>query len=340
MRWTLLVVAVFLLCLPGRPWGQTTAPVVSSVSGTAVAGTSITINGSLLVNEDKSHYDSFFVSHPNASGFEGANPNADGWWDSGVQKGAYTSAVKLTGAKSAVINFVAEGNGVDAGDAIVFWPNTTSNVYLRTYVRLHRNSSSGWFGGQRKMIGYYSNNDTLIMAPDGTAWPATWSFFYGGSFHSANNPSGNLAPDRWYCVEWYTTSSSWTVWVDGVQVMTESSSGGSGQGNGYHFGLFDSDGPAGLSIDTYYDNMATGSTRLYPLSTVEIGNSSNYATATRRYQAPTFLSDGQVQVTCDLTGLGSGPYYLWVTNSQQQRSAAFPLGAASAPAAPTNVVIR
>ena len=335
MRWTLLVVAVFLLCLPERPWGQTTAPTISSVSGTPVSGTSITINGSLLVNEDTSHYDAWFTTHPHASGMEGASPSADGWWDSGLHEGVYVTDVKLTGPQSGKLHLAATGSSQDAGEAFYFTP-TLTNYYLRAYLRLHRNSATGWPLNQFKLIGQYGS-DVKILAPARNEWPTEWNMYYGGSNHWYNNPFGNIVADRWFCVEWYMSSSAWTVWIDGVQL----GSGGTGATGGWlEFGIFDTDGPSGLSMDAYYDNMATGSARLYPLSTVEIGNSATYATATKRYQAPTLLSDGQVQVTCDLTGLGSGPYYLWVTNNRQQRSAAIPLSATSAPAAPSNVVIR
>jgi len=341
VRWTLSVIALILISLTQFSSGQAAQPVIASVSGAVANRASITINGSLLVSEDKSHYDSWFTSHPNASGMDGANPNADGWFDLGLTFGSYVTSPKLTGTKSVKLNFTSP-SGAEAGESIVFAPNVTTNVYLRTYVQMHRNSASGWFGGQRKMIGYYSAGDTVIMAPaDGSEWGPNWDFFYGSSFHALPNPYGNLAPDHWYCIEWYTSNSGWTVWVDGIQVLAETSGGGVyGNGNYYHFGLFSSTSTPGLNMDFFFDNMVTGSARLYPLSKVEIGNSSDYATATKRYQAPTLLSDGQVQVTCDLTGLGNGPYYLWVTNNQQQRSAAFPLSATGAPAMPKNVVVR
>ena len=81
-------------------------------------------------------------------------------------------------------------------------------------------------------------------------------------------------------------------------------------------------GGTGTDFDLYNwtDGFTISTSRVYPSSVIEIGNNSTYALSTKVYQAPTALSDTSVAITCDLTGLGAGPYYLWVTNNKQERS--------------------
>ncbi|MGE5298112.1 MAG: fibronectin type III domain-containing protein, partial [Acidobacteriaceae bacterium] len=59
----------------------------------------------------------------------------------------------------------------------------------------------------------------------------------------------------------------------------------------------------------------------------------------KRTQALTSVSDGSVGFTADLAGLGSGPYYLFVTNNRQQVSSAYALsgGAVSDTVPPSQV---
>jgi hypothetical protein len=80
-----------------------------------------------------------------------------------------------------------------------------------------------------------------------------------------------------------------------------------------------------FDLTNWTDGFTISTSRIYCSSIIEIGNSSDYATADKVYQEPIYLSDGSVQIKANLTGLGSGPYYLWVTNNQQERSAPYPL---------------
>ena len=88
--------------------------------------------------------------------------------------------------------------------------------------------------------------------------------------------------------------------------------------------------------------MALSSSRVYPSSLVEISTSSTYGQGTVNFQEPVFLSDGSVKIKANLDGLGSGPYYLWVTNNGQSRSAVYNLsgGTVATLAPPTNLQVR
>jgi hypothetical protein len=89
-----------------------------------------------------------------------------------------------------------------------------------------------------------------------------------------------------------------------------------------------------VDISNWYDGLVDSTQRIYPASTIEISNSATYGSGTKVYQEPVYLSDGSVRIKANLSGLGGGPYYLWVTNNGQVRSAPYPLSGVAAPAAP------
>jgi hypothetical protein len=89
-------------------------------------------------------------------------------------------------------------------------------------------------------------------------------------------------------------------------------------------------------MDNYWDGFTISTSRAYPASVIEIGNSPDYATAKKVYQPPEFLSDNSIQVRADLSGLGSGPYYMWITNNRQQRTAAYALSSTPPQPCPGN----
>lgn len=70
-----------------------------------------------------------------------------------------------------------------------------------------------------------------------------------------------------------------------------------------------------------------------PASLIEVGDSSNYTTAKKVYQEPIYLSESSSQFKLDLTGLGAGPYYVWVTNNSGQISQPYTLVVPGQPSA-------
>jgi hypothetical protein len=91
--------------------------------------------------------------------------------------------------------------------------------------------------------------------------------------------------------------------------------------------------------------MITYSTsRIYPASKIEVSNSRIYGQGVVKWQEPLQISDTEIQVKLDLTGLGAGPYYLWITNNRQERGPVFPLSDAvendsDRPRSPTGIKI-
>lgn len=60
-------------CLPALALAA--PPTVNSALGAIKSGQVLIISGANMVNEDRTNWDPFFINHPNASSFEGANPS-------------------------------------------------------------------------------------------------------------------------------------------------------------------------------------------------------------------------------------------------------------------------
>lgn len=80
-----------------------------------------------------------------------------------------------------------------------------------------------------------------------------------------------------------------------------------------------------FSLDNWMDGFVLSSSRVYPSSIIEISNNATYGQGGVVSQEPVYLSDGSVQIKANLSGLGSGPYYLFVTNNRQETSVAYNL---------------
>jgi len=354
----LLAISFFLLLgflvLAGRSFAVT--PAISNVSGAVATGQTLTISGTNMVNEDKTNWEAFFQSNPNASGFEGSYLIADGYHcpgggclaslDNGSNRSwlpKYDTLVKLMGNQSMKFHV----NYLDASNT-----NVTSYAYMspggswavhrwvRMYVRwdtnYHNSSHLKMFMTMARQSG---------VQP--TAGLSSWIFTdIAGWVSGTPTPSGRIIYvsktidiNRWYLVEVdYQEGSSpytMTLYIDGQQVAT-GVQGSLNQWDNVEIGMINTViNVVGGYMDHWWDGFATSTSRIYGASTIEISNNSTYGQGTIRYQEPLYLSDGSVQIKADLTGLGSGPYYLWVTNNRQERSAAYNLSGGGDTTPPT-----
>jgi hypothetical protein len=78
-------------------------------------------------------------------------------------------------------------------------------------------------------------------------------------------------------------------------------------------------------IGIHLDMITYSTSRIYPASKIEVSNSRIYGEGVVKWQEPLKISDTEIQLKLDLTSLGSGPYYLWITNNRQERSPVFSL---------------
>jgi hypothetical protein len=352
---TTFIVLASLVSVPTISFATT--PTISNVSGTISSGQSLTISGANLMDENKAYWVTSPVNFASGSGygFEGASPKADcyGSGCSGFDTGGggssagYSTTVKLSGNQSA--NFHIQGQHTPDIDhnpragSHVWFDNPLNDYYVRGYVRYDLKGGT-WPTGYIKMFmgGYF------FQPNSGSNLPSQMLTLWGdsdGDLRYSNIPNGQMEYGRWYCVEAHRKGTSPGIietWMDGKQLVSVTTTNG-GSTNAPEFGIINLDGTTSAFIlDHYVDNYAISRTsRIHCSSSIEIGNSSDYAAATKKYQAPLFLSDGSVQIKADLSGLGSGPYYLWVTNNRQERSQAYPLaGGGSGLSAPTNLRIQ
>lgn len=313
-----------------------TVPTITSATGTVQTGQTLTVSGANMNNEAKTNWDAFFVTHPDASSFEGSSPVADGYSVVGPPGGLYDTTVSILGSKS--MKFHVQGPSTDLynqlGDYQAIDPvgGDASDKWIRAYVRWSLNGGL-WPSSHIKMIDSQGGGGLLQyyfqpVAGGGTL-PTNMIAVHNATNYGVNFPSGQMENNRWYAMElhWKTTSPNlFEVWIDGTKVYSGVPTGGSAL-NYLLFGVINACcTDSSFNLDNWFDGLAVATSRIYPSAVVEIGNKSDYATATKRYQAPLFISDGSVQIKADLTGLGAGPYYLWVTNNRQERSQAYVLG--------------
>jgi hypothetical protein len=312
-------------------------PSIISVAGTVATGSIITISGANMMDENKASWSPMFKG--TSYSFEGSSPTSDGYLDTGDSqvRAVYDRTIKLMGSQS--IKFHAEGQcdsnvgGRVPGDlgnrASASWfKNTMPEKYIRGYVRWH-SVTNVWPKFYTKML-YAQESDlgptgNWLVQPSGSRWLTEHDGTY---YQSYDNPSREIVFDRWFCIEVrrsHVKPYRFTTWIDGVQIM-DVAPPGPGANLYMLIGIINLCGTkADFSMNNWWDGFTISSSRVYPASVIEIGNSPDYATAKKVYQPPEFLSDSSIQIRVDLTGLGADACYLWVTNNRQQRSAAYPL---------------
>ena len=132
---------------------------------------------------------------------------------------------------------------------------------------------------------------------------------------------GTMPWGKWYCIEVKKTPTTSEVWIDGVDIGTDSWTTAEvnpaiqlGLPNGWNF-------PANFGTSSiWFDGAMMSTSRIYPAALVDISNSATYGSGTVVKQHIHYISDGSISFEANLTGLGSGPYYLWVTNNGQTRN--------------------
>jgi hypothetical protein len=89
------------------------------------------------------------------------------------------------------------------------------------------------------------------------------------------------------------------------------------------FGIINACGGAPFNLEHWMDGLAVSKSRIYPSAVIEIGDSQIYLSANKKAQALEKISNTDISFKVDLSGLGSGPYYLWVTNNERKTSTPF-----------------
>jgi hypothetical protein len=333
----------FLLLLSAAAFGA--IPSITNVTGTIAAGQTLTITGTKMVQDDKTNWIDATFSSPHVAfktgtsyGFEGASPAADGFCTAGKCGGNYDASVKLMGNKS--YKFSVSGVSCATGESCPpvngyigdysAFSLFTNSFYGRTYFR-YTNTSGVWPTVALKFIDIMGQSSNAYIQPVVSgSLPSSFLVNTSGTNAYGNIPGGALKLDRWYALEWqYQSGGNINAWIDNQQIVANKAMSSVTQ-NYFSFGIVNTfRTPSNFALTVRLDAMTLSTSRIYPASVIEIGNGPDYAIAAKKYQDPVYLSDGSVQIKADLSGLGSGPYYLWVTNNQRQRSTAYNLSGGS-----------
>jgi hypothetical protein len=331
--------AVVVACLPAVSLAAT--PTVTSILGTIQTGQILTLTGTSMVDEDRSNWDPFFVNTPAASGFEGANFKADGW--EGGAAFTYVTNVRLMGSKSALSHHAGATSTNHSNISYNSRLSIGGDLYFRAYLRF-KVANGIWASNYHKIFASYAPNPAWLdwIGNGGKAYTQVALITNTNTY--ASIPGGPIQENRWYLVEFKIPSGAphnYRVWIDNELIINRNDTR-SPQGTAWdmQFDINHCCTPAGYSKDNWWDGFAISRTRIGPASLIEIGNSPDYATATKVYQAPEYLSDSSSQFKLNLSGLGAGPYFLWVTNNRGQRSLPIPLSTGTAVPIPASLRVQ
>ncbi len=331
-----LIPLLLLLIIPAKTSaGDTTTPIISSVSGTVATGQTLVISGANMVNENTADWATFFQNYPNASGFEGSSPAADGYGHvtGSTYNPIYDTSVKLMGNQSVKYHVQGTANIHSPVTSYLYTGHNLrgqNDIWIRWYSRFNLISGK-WPTVYMKEL--YAMNAGLYLGNPGrgTSTPPTaFGVKSGKASHVTSTlPNGLLRNNVWYCVEvhWNNTNNNpvMEVYVDGVSIY-KNSIPATGNLSPILMGIinyFSAD--PDMSLDHWWDDFAISSSRIYEASKVEISDSPTYGQGTINHQEPVYLSDGSISIKADLSGLSGSNYYLWITNNQQQRSMAYSL---------------
>jgi hypothetical protein len=345
----LIASAAVFLTIVGHAQVSGPSPTISGITGSMVQGATLTINGANLNAENRQNWDSRLSQYPNAWSFEGASPSADGITTTGTS-GVYDGGVRLLGNRSIKFRSTitnpncTTGIGQSYASIPISDLANRNEIWIRAYVRYNR-LSADWPNNFIKMLEplgsqYLFQPNGRQLAPNTN--PRTWYMVHSGSPVPVNNPGGELQNNRWYAIELHFKASPrvYEAWIDGAKIYTGTPSM-SGTWQLFLFGVINACGTESWDIELWVDGLAFGSQRVYPSALVEVGNSSSYSSATKKVQSIQSIDDDQITFSLDTSGLGSGPYYVWVRNNAQQLSPAYFLtgGQISGPVAPSNLRI-
>ena len=318
-----LIFIFFTVLMISQSWAAT--PELSAIAGDISQGQTLVISGNNFLNENTSDW---FMTLAE-SRCEGSTPVADGWsWQGGIVKGGYVEDVSLVGDKSLHLSMTQTKTVVadecpyaNIGSA-VYRSHRAPIVYARAYLRYSPSCEQLFDYAHEVKMFYWMQAGCYVQpyAMGAHGWPTQMWLYLNGTGIYPDLPE-QWTNDRWYCIEAKAdnTNDELTAWVDGELLGT---TGGTPSEDPFSFLLgFINACPTPIgTFEMWADSIALSTSRIYPISLVEIGNNSVYATATKVTQELVKASETQLEIKCNLSGLGAGPYYLWVTNNRQERS--------------------
>jgi hypothetical protein len=341
----LILIASLIQLLILSTYLHATIPVISNATGTIQQGQDITITGFNMLNEDKTDWMPQFQSGT-IYGFEGTYANDVSTYgsddsnkynhapDGEPMEMSYDTTVKLMGTSS----YKGRIYGAHSYNASVglYFDTTLQDIYVRMYSRWYSAGTiSIWplTGCKNLLTGVTDGSEQIYVEPGPlhnpiNGYPSDMREYVGGYDVEYFCPYSWYTQNRWYCIEArfkVTIPKEVTVWVDGVQYVDDTNVDATTI-NGILFNMVNINGTgADFDLTCWTDNFTISSSRINPTCMVEVGNTSTYNELKVVKQALTYLSETSVSFKLDLTGLSTGPYYVWITDNQSNRSSGYEL---------------
>jgi hypothetical protein len=332
--WIVIIIASVFFADPG--FGST--PQITGVTGTIQNGTVITINGQYLMDLNTTTWSdtAAHASFESASSLSAAySYNVDNWswFAGGTGTIAYDSNAIHGNHSVKIVNSSNCPEDSQSCGHITLYKDLTSSseYYMAGYVRYD------WSHHPSQYLKFLLSNGPTqwYFQPmaNGNDPTTNWAYEQGSSL--IGHPtvqSGSLQWHHWE-VHWKRSPTPiYEIWWDGVQKLSTSTNVDSGGSfTAQEWGTPNLSGQTSTSTTLWMDAQVISTSRIYPWTKVEIGNSATYASATKVTQVLTTISDTSIAITADLTGLGNGPYYLFVTNNKQERNSAYSLSGGTTP---------
>ncbi|MEW5801311.1 MAG: hypothetical protein AB1847_04305 [bacterium] len=233
---------------------------------------------------------------------------------------------------------------------LTWWDAPDADQYYYRYYVRYSGPAFKWTDNSWKQLyvhNLFNLNPCMWDKPPATCGPGRYDIQAQTRLFA--HLQGPISLDRWYCVEIWAKKEGPGIclkfWLDGEECVIYDEYDKApqqfpwnkcyqGKNQKLSFGSLElgttncqnwtyDQLPVNQSI--WFDGFAMSSTRIYPAALVEIGNNPDYDKAKKVKQEILHISDTQIQFRADITGLGPGPCYVWITNNKQERSKAYSL---------------
>lgn len=336
---------------------QATTPTVSNVTGyTGTPGETLTITGTTMQDEVISTLLSSWANNSNGAFYMTVTCCAPGTPSAPIYGAAYATDFSVVNNSN---SYKLNWSGASPGNLVAEWylntnyNRTTGSKWRGGYIRT--DTTGSWPSGYLKLFSEYGSAQggcffELTGGVNFQIMCTNYNFGSGtGSFHTVTIPGG-WVDQQWNLVEVKFPcggTDTLEIYYNNGQVFSQSVTGGGtcNSSGAYPSMLTNASGTSsGFDQDWWFDGFYESSDRIGPLSLIEITSGSNYAATsyaagTRVYQIPISITNTLTTVKLETLPSGGGPYYLWVTNQQGERSSGYLLGGAP-PTAATYLPIK
>jgi hypothetical protein len=282
-------------------------------------------------------------------GSDGVPISTLGGMGTGGSGGQFETSVKLIGNSSAYFRSntagqTCSGPGIGQDYNTIYldpqFNGGTGDLWVRLHVRWHRRTDTldRWPNGYMKVFELW--NATFYFNTDQTrrsrANPSRFRTAVAGSANSVafNSPEGAIAQDQWYTLEVHHNNTRGAthreIFIYGASVLSDTPAHSETNTQGLQIGTINACGTEPWDVETYFDEIAVATERIFPASEIWLCDESTFASATCVAQPPTTISDTEIIFAFRKTGITKtgtnrtiprGTRFIFVRNQRRQVSA-------------------